>query len=163
MKRVVFYSLTVLCFALMLSGCAATPPRQQDNLCQIFDQHGDWYDYAHRSEKRWGTPIAVQMAFVQQESSFRARARPERRKILGFIPGPRPSSAKGYAQAQDPAWEDYQKATGRRFARRTDMEDALDFIGWYNDVSQRRLGLSKTDAFHLYLAYHDGHSGFQRG
>jgi hypothetical protein len=163
MKSTLHTILSSALIVLFLTGCAATPPRQQDNLCKIFEQHEKWYDYAHQSEERWGTPIAVQMAFVQQESSFRARARPERRRIFGFIPGPRPSSAKGYAQAQDPAWNDYQKATGRRFARRTDMEDALDFIGWYNDVSQRRLGLSKSDAFHLYLAYHDGHTGFQRG
>ena len=25
-----------------------------------------------------------------------------------FIPGPRPSSAKGYAQAQDPVWGEYE-------------------------------------------------------
>lgn len=148
---------------LLLAGCASTPPRQQDNLCNIFREQPGWYNDARASERRWGTPIPVQMAFVQQESSFRARARPERKRILGIFPGPRPSSAKGYAQAQDPAWQDYQRATGRRFASRTDMVDALDFIGWYNDVSQRRLGLGKTDAFHLYLAYHDGHTGFQRG
>lgn len=148
---------------VLLAGCAATPPPQQDNICQIFDHHPRWYDHARDSEKRWGTPIPVQMAIVQQESSFRARARPERERLLGFIPWRRPSSARGYAQAQDPAWQDYQDATGNRRARRSNMADALDFIGWYNDVSQRRLGLSKDDAYHLYLAYHDGHTGYQRG
>ena len=152
----------VLCAAIV-SGCATRPPQQQDNICSIFQQHPRWYDYALASERRWGTPISIQMAFVQQESSFRARARPERNRILGVIPGRRPSSARGFAQAQDPAWQDYQQATGRRSARRSNMRDALDFIGWYNDVSHRRLGLAKDDAFHLYLAYHDGHTGFQRG
>lgn len=160
MTKPVFVGVLVL---LLLTGCATRPPQQQDNICSIFREHPQWYDYARASERRWGTPVAVQMAFVQQESSFRAKARPERRRILGFIPGPRRSSARGYAQAQDPAWEDYQRATGKRFASRSDMADALDFIGWYNDVSHRRLGLSKADAFHLYLAYHEGHTGFQRG
>ncbi len=162
MKMRVFFPI-IGAAVILMAGCAARPPQQQDNICSIFREQPRWYDYARASEQRWGTPIAVQMAFVQQESSFRARVRPERRRIFGIFPGPRPSSAKGYAQAQDPAWEDYQRATGRRFARRSDMADALDFIGWYNDVSQRRLGLGKTDAHHLYLAYHDGHTGFQRG
>ncbi len=153
----------MLLAAIVMSGCASRPPQQQDNICSIFREQPRWYDHARASERRWGTPIAVQMAFVQQESSFRARARPERNRILGFIPGRRPSSARGYAQAQDPAWQDYQQATGNRRARRSNMADALDFIGWYNDVSHRRLGLAKTDAYHLYLAYHEGHTGFQRG
>ncbi|TVS11135.1 MAG: hypothetical protein EA419_08975 [Wenzhouxiangella sp.] len=155
--------LLLVLAALVLSGCATRPPQQQDNICSIFREQPRWYDHAHASEQRWGTPIAVQMAFVQQESSFRARARPERNRILGIIPGRRPSSARGYAQAQDPAWQDYQKATRQRRASRSNMADALDFIGWYNDVSHRRLGLAKDDAYHLYLAYHDGHTGFQRG
>lgn len=163
LDRPLSLALLLVLTASMLGGCATRPPQQQDNICAIFSEHPRWYDHALASERRWGTPIAVQMAFVQQESSFRARARPERNRILGVIPGRRPSSARGYAQAQDPAWQDYRQATGRRTARRSNMADALDFIGWYNDVSHRRLGLAKTDAFHLYLAYHDGHTGFQRG
>lgn len=156
-------ALVLILSGLILAGCATRPPQQQDNICSIFSQHPRWYDHALASERRWGAPIPIQMAFVQQESSFRARARPERNRILGVVPGRRPSSARGFAQAQDPAWQDYQRATGRRGARRSNMADALDFIGWYNDVSHRRLGIAKTDAFHLYLAYHDGHTGFQRG
>lgn len=148
---------------LLLSACATTPPRQQDNLCQIFRQYPSWYDHTLDSERRWGTPIAIQMAIVQQESSFRAAVRPERTRLLGFIPWRRPSSAKGYAQAQDPAWQDYMDATGQMIARRSSFSDAVDFIGWYNDVSHRRLRLRKDDAFNLYLAYHEGHSGYQSG
>ena len=43
------------------------------------------------------------------------------------------------------------------------MGDALDFIGWYNHTSNRRLGLSKGDAYRLYLAYYSGHGGYARG
>ncbi len=155
--------LVSVSLVLFLTGCATTPPRDQENVCNIFRENTRWYDHARASERRWKTPIAVQMAFIQQESSFRARARPERNRILGIIPGRRPSSARGYAQAQDPAWSDYQAATGNRRARRSNMADALDFIGWYNDVSHRRLGLAKNDAYNLYLAYHEGHTGYQRG
>jgi len=152
-----------LAVVFLLAGCASTPPANQDNICAIFAEQPGWYDDARASERRWGTPIPVQMAFVQQESAFRSRAKPERRRFLGIFPGRRPSSARGYAQAQDPAWSDYQKATGRRFASRSDMRDALDFIGWYNNVSHQRLGLARSNAYDLYLAYHEGHGGYSRG
>lgn len=152
-----------LAVVVTLAGCAGKPRvTETDDICDIFDEHPVWYDHARRSEHRWGTPIAVQIAVVNQESAFRHNVRPPRRHLFGFIPLPRRSSARGYAQAQDPAWSDYVRATGRRGARRTDMEDALDFIGWYNDVSHRRLGIDKSDAERLYLAYHEGHGGYQR-
>lgn len=149
--------------AALMSGCATTPPERQDNICEIFDQHPGWYDHARESERRWGISIPIQMAIVQRESSFRARVRPERTKLLGFIPWTRPSSALGYAQAQDPAWDEYLALTGRSdwFASRTDMADALDFIGWYNYTSHRRLGIARDDAYRLYLAYHEGRTGYR--
>lgn len=146
-----------------LAGCAATPPASQENICKIFDEYPSWYDHARASEKRWQTPIPVQVAIIRQESSFRHNVKPPRDRLLGFIPLPRKSSAYGYAQAQDPAWSDYRDATGRRFARRSSIADALDFVGWYNDTSHRRLGIAKADAERLYLAYHEGHGGYSRG
>lgn len=154
--------ILIAAICLLAAGCASKPPARQDNICEILEHEPKWYDYARRSEERWGVPIPVQIAFVQRESAFRARARPARDRLFGVIPWRRPSSARGYAQAQDPAWRDYRKATGRRFASRADMADALDFIGWYNDVSHRRLGLSRDDAYSLYLAYHEGHGGYRR-
>lgn len=162
-SRLAKRTLSIMALVLLLTACATTPPRQQDNICQIFRQYPNWYDHTLDAEKRWGTPIPIQMAIVQQESSFRASVRPERTRLLGFIPWRRPSSAKGYAQAQDPAWQDYMDATGQMIARRSSFSDAVDFIGWYNDVSHRRLNLRKDDAFNLYLAYHEGHSGYQSG
>ncbi|WP_113063772.1 hypothetical protein [Oleiagrimonas sp. MCCC 1A03011] len=159
--RIVACALTALCL-ILLAGCASNPPRHTDNLCKVFDQHPDWYDAAHDAQKRWGTPIHVLMAFINRESSFRKRARPDRPWFL-FIPLPRKSSAYGYAQIQDPAWEDYKKANGGLFKSRTDMKDALDFIGWYTDRIHRALGISKWDAKHLYLAYHEGIGGYRSG
>lgn len=150
-------------FVTLMSGCATRPPERTDNLCDIFEQQPGWYDYARESEQRWGTPISIQMAFVNQESTFRAKARPPRTLLLGFIPWTRPSSAYGYAQAQDPVWGEYIAAEGTLFSRRTHMKYALDFIGWYNDNSHRRLGIAKTNAQHLYYAYHEGQGGYRRG
>src|SRR6056297_905941 len=102
-----FRSLVILALSVMLTGCAMlapAPPENQANLCEIFREQPDWYDYARDSEETWGTPIATQMAIIERESSFRSHVKPPRTKLLGFIPWTRPSSAYGYAQAQDPVW-----------------------------------------------------------
>ena len=95
------------------------------------------------TEREWGLPIPVGMAFVHRESSYVADAKPPRGRLLWVIPWRRPSSAYGYAQATDEAWSDYRKATSRWMVDRDDFSDALDFIGWYNDRSARTLRLSK--------------------
>lgn len=157
-------SILVLVLVLLLvSGCATRPPDNTRDICEIFEHQPQWYDYARASEERWGTPIAVQIAFVKQESSFRARARPPRTRLLGFIPWRRPSSAYGYAQAQNPVWSEYLDDQGGLFARRTHMKYALDFVGWYNNNTHRRLGIARTNAEDLYLAYHEGQTGYRRG
>ncbi|HEX6929866.1 MAG TPA: hypothetical protein VF267_11475 [Gammaproteobacteria bacterium] len=147
---------------VMLAGCVAAPPRHVANLCAVFDEYPEWYDYAKSSEEKWGTPVHILMAFVHQESRFVGDALPPMDWFL-FIPLGRASSAEGYAQIQDPAWEDYTNANGGLFKSRSDMEDALDFIGWYNRISRERLGISLWDPRNLYLAYHEGHGGYSRG
>lgn len=153
---------SLLLILLFASGCVSAPPAQVADLCAVFDEYPEWYDYAKASEKQWGTPVHIQMAFVHQESRFVGDAKPPMDWFL-FIPLGRASSAEGYAQIQDPAWADYTAATGGLFKSRTDMEDALDFIGWYNHVTRERLGISLWDPKNLYLAYHEGHGGYSRG
>ena len=152
--------LLVLMF--LLTACASAPPRNTGNICSIFEDRRAWFTAAQRTEERWSVPIPVTMAFIYQESGFRKRARPPRTRIFGFIPGPRPSDAFGYAQALDSTWDDYQQATGRWAARRSDFGDAVDFIGWYSSNSYRINGIRRDDAYSLYLAYHEGNAGFTR-
>lgn len=149
--------------ALGLGGCLSTPPEQVADVCDIFREKGGWYDDARDSEKRWGIPIGVMMAMTYQESSYNSRAKPPRQKLLWVIPWTRPSSAFGYAQATNEAWRDYTRSTGRGGADRNDFDDAIDFVGWYNRRSADMLGLRRDDAYSLYLAYHDGPTGFRRG
>lgn len=153
-------SLWLCAVGILLSGCATPPPSNVDNICVIFKEKGGWYKSAKASQKRWGTPIHVQMAIIRQESSFRDDAQPPRSRLLGFIPWKRPSSAYGYPQAKDDTWDWYIRKTGNRGADRDDFSDAVDFVGWYTNVSHAKLGISKWDAKHQYLAYHEGHSGY---
>jgi len=128
----------------------------------MFDEKRRWHKAAKRSKEKWGVPIHVTMAFIHQESKFKSKIKPPRSKILWIFPGPRPSSAFGYAQALKGTWKQYQQEAGGRFADRDNFSDAVDFIGWYNNKSYKVNGIERGDAYHLYLAYHEGHGGFNR-
>jgi hypothetical protein len=155
------YAAALLLATMMtaLSSCA-TAPANVENICAIFEEKGRWYKDAKKSEERWGTPVHVQLAIIHQESTFDFNARPPRGKILGFIPWKRPSNAYGYAQALESTWAMYQKDTGRRRADRDDFGDAIDFVGWYTNQSQKVAGISKWDPYNQYLAYHEGQTGW---
>ncbi|MFZ5697512.1 MAG: transglycosylase SLT domain-containing protein [Pseudomonadota bacterium] len=159
---------TVVCFCIaMLAGCATAPPANPEDLCAIFKEKDgwfeDWYEDAKDAENRWEIPIPVMMSTMYQESKFRAKAKPPRRKILWIIPWKRPSSAYGYAQVLDSTWDVYRDDTGHGMADRDEFDDAIDFVGWYHDRSARQLGIPRGDAYKLYLAYHEGHGGYARG
>ena len=65
----------LLAALIPLAGCStASPPTRQADICEVFQQYPDWYDYARKSASRWGTPIHVQMSFVRHESSYRGDA-----------------------------------------------------------------------------------------
>lgn len=157
LASLIFATLT----SAALSGCASAPENVED-ICAIFEEKGGWYKDAKKSEKRWGTPVHVQLAIIHQESTFDFNARPPREKLLGVIPWKRPSDAYGYAQALESTWDRYQKDTGRRWADRDDFGDAIDFVGWYTNMSQEVAGISKWDPYNQYLAYHEGQGGYMK-
>jgi hypothetical protein len=147
---------------MLLAGCTATRPSRPGDLCSIFGENPEWYEEARDSYRRWGVPVPLQLAVINRESGFESDARPPRDWYLGFIPGPRPSSAYGYGQVLDATWDWYRETTGEPFADRDDFGDVTDFIGWYGDVGQRRHGIRKDDPYSFYLSYHLGHAGFSR-
>lgn len=152
--------LVSLCAAL--TACVSKPPANVDNICYVFKQHHQWYRDARDVEKRWRIPIPVQMAIIHQESKFDSRAKPKRKTILWIIPWKRPSTAYGYTQALNGTWALYKKTEGSWFTSRTDFADGVDFIGWYANQANLRAGISRNDAYSLYLAYHEGVGGYQR-
>ena len=156
-----------LAIVMLVASCGGggsfKAPRDLDNACSIVAQRPAYLRAMKAAERRWGVPVAVQMASIHQESKFVGNARTPHQFALGIIPIGRQSSAFGYSQALDGTWEEYLKATGKRRARRDDIRDATDFMGWYMDGTARTLGVSKADAANQYLAYHEGRSGFARG
>lgn len=157
--RVIF----IIFILSMTSACMTTPaPQNSNDVCAIFKQYPKWYWATKSSEQRWRVPIAVQMAIIHQESSFKAKAKPPRTKLLWIIPWKRPSSSYGYTQALDTTWEHYKKSAGKSWVNRNDFSDSADFIGWYGYMANRKAGIPRNNAYKLYLAYHEGVGGYQR-
>ncbi|MDP3705450.1 MAG: transglycosylase SLT domain-containing protein [Legionellaceae bacterium] len=149
--------------ALCLSGCMTPPPPADvTNICNIFNQYPRWYRDAKDVERRWRVPVAVQMAIIHQESKFDAQAQPPRTKLLWVLPWSRPSTAYGYSQALQSTWALYKQSNGGLLSSRDSFSDAVDFIGWYANQANIRAHISRSDAFALYLAYHEGVTGYQQ-
>lgn len=159
--------LRALGLIAMLGSCAGggdgVSRSALDNACTLVKQNPDYLRAFRATERRWGVPVEVQMATIYQESKFKSNARTPFRYAAGVIPMGRQSSAFGYSQALDGTWEEYQRATGKRSARRNRMKDATDFMGWYMNQTRDRNGVRLSDARNQYLAYHEGHTGYARG
>jgi hypothetical protein len=151
----------------ILASCGGggnfSAPRNLDNACSIIQQRPAYLKAMAATERRWGVPVAVQMAAIYQESKFIGDAKTPHRYALGIIPMGRQSSAYGYAQALDGTWDEYLKDQRRMGARRDRIADATDFMGWYMNESYERLGIPKNDAQSQYLAYHEGRTGYAKG
>lgn len=162
MSRLLRASILLLLLAACGGGGNFTAPRDLDNACAIIRERPQYFRAMKATERKWGIPVHVQMATIHQESKFIGNAQTPHKFALGVIPLGRQSSAYGYSQALDGTWEEYQQEQGRRSARRDNIKDATDFMGWYMHNSTARLGISKHDAKSQYLAYHEGRSGFAR-
>ncbi|UYZ85520.1 hypothetical protein MTZ49_06580 [Entomomonas sp. E2T0] len=154
--------LLPLILLVVITGCADRPPQNLDNICSIYKEKRHWYKASLNTERRWGVPPQVPMAFMHQESKFDGSALPPRKYILWIIPWGRVSTAYGFAQAQTMTWNDYIKDTGNSGAKRNNFADSMDFIGWYMDKTQKVNGVSKWDAYNQYLNYHEGWGGYKR-
>jgi hypothetical protein len=163
--------LVQICGLLLLAACGGygsgeirgSAPRDLDNACRILDQRPGYLRAFRAVERKWGVPVHVQMATIYQESKFIADARTPLRFTLGVVPTGRQSSAFGYSQALDGTWKEYLEEARVRRARRDDIGDATDFMGWYMVGTREQLGIPLTDARNQYLAYHDGRAGYRRG
>lgn len=151
---------------IALVGCASAPGNI-NSVCAVFDQNDGWFNNWHSAaaatERKYGIPVPVLMATIRKESGFQSNARPPRRYYLGIIPGKRASSAYGFSQALDGTWAQYKRESGNFAGRRSNFDDAVDFVGWYHQKTVSTFGVSPRDTFKLYLAYFSGWSAYKQG
>lgn len=156
-------ALVLMMLVASCGGNSNTAPRELDDACSIVNEHRTYLRAFKQTERKWGVPVAVQMAIIYQESKFISDNRTPHQYALGVIPVGRQSSAFGYAQALDATWREYQRAEGGNGARRDDIGDATDFMGWYMKQTVEETGVPMSDARNQYLAYHEGRTGYLRG
>ena len=152
--------LLYLILFFLVSACSSIPKNTADG-CSIFSERYLWYKHAKKTERKWGTPIYIQLAIIKMESDFDWLAKPERKKIFKVIPYKRPSSSFGYSQAVKGTWKQYKQETNNPLATRVRFKDSVDFIGWYTNKSEKILKISKKDAFRQYIAYHEGWGNYK--
>ena len=150
----------ILFIIFFLSACSSIP-KNASNSCSIFEEKYLWYKHSKITEKKWGTPVYLQLAIIKMESSFDRFAKPPRQKLFKVVPYKRPSSSFGYSQAVKGTWKQYKEETGNKFATRTRFKDSVDFIGWYTNKTEKILKVSKKDSFKQYIAYHEGWGNFK--
>lgn len=138
-------------------------PKNLDDACSILGQRPSFLPAFKKAERKYGVPVAVLMSMIYQESKFISDARTPVQYKLGVIPVGRQSSAYGYAQVLDATWNEYKAKQGRRWAKRHNINDAVDFMGWYMTQTTQELGIPINDTRNQYLAYHDGRTGYRRG
>ena len=152
-------SIFIIIF-LFTSGCSSIPKNTADG-CSIFSERYFWYKHVKKTEKKWGTPVHLQLAFIKMESDFDWLAKPKRLKLFKVIPYKRPSSSFGYSQAVKGTWEQYKKENNKPLATRARFKDSVDFIGWYTNKTSKILKISKDDVFRQYIAYHEGWGNYK--
>ena len=57
----------IIFFFFLLSGCSSIPINTS-NSCSIFDERYLWYKHTKKVEKKWGTPIYIQLAIIKMQS-----------------------------------------------------------------------------------------------
>ena len=153
--------INCLLYLFFFINACSSIPSNTSNSCSIFDERYLWYKHAKKSEKKWGTPVYLQLAIIKMESGFDWLAKPPRQKLFKIVPYKRPSSSFGYSQAVKGTWKQYKTETGNKFATRTRFKDSVDFIGWYTTKTEKILKVSKQDAFKQYVAYHEGWGNYK--
>ena len=134
------------------------PAEEPSNLCSIFSKKR-LVRKRQESAAALGIPVPIQLAIINQESSFIEDARPPRYRLCRPALW-RPSSAYGYGQVTDGTGVVPTKPVTAEPIGTNSKTWSISSAGMPSKLPESRL--SKLDAYNQYLAYHEGHGGFRR-
>ena len=77
-KKIMYYFCFLVCYFF---SCSSIPKNTADG-CSIFSERYLWYKHAKNTERKWGTPIYLQLAIIKMESDFDWLAKPKEIKFL---------------------------------------------------------------------------------
>ena len=53
-------------FIILILGCSSVPKNTSDS-CSIFNERYMWYKHAKKAQKKWGTPVYLQLVNTQKK------------------------------------------------------------------------------------------------
>lgn len=166
MKKIIFYMTLLFVIAIVITSKFNSGENKStnyvNNACSMLKENPDWYLSLKSSEEKWKTPIHIQLGMIRQESAFKHDAKPKRENKWHEFGSNYQSSAVGYSQALNGTWDHYLKNTQSILKDRQSFKDATDFIGWYNDKTNKKNKIAFNDPKGLYLNYHEGWRGYKK-
>lgn len=122
---------------------------QTKNICTLLNANPDWAESVVAAEEKWGVSAGNILAFIDQESRFRANA----------SSGPN----YGYAQATQQTWNGFLKDTKIGNKSRSDFDASVNFVGWHFKQMNKQFGIGMNNVSEQYLAYQLGSGGYKKG
>lgn len=68
---------------IFVVACTSKKLTNTADSCILFNEKKNWYKATKKSYDKWNVPIALQLAIINQESSFKQFAKPERKNYSG--------------------------------------------------------------------------------
>lgn len=122
---------------------------QTRNICSVIKNNPNWLDHAKAASNKWNVSIGSILAFIDQESRFKANA-----KNGGNF---------GFAQATAGTWNNFLRDARYGQKTRTDFEASVHFVGWHFSQMNRQFGIGMNNVAEQYLVYQLGTGGYKRG
>ena len=66
---------------IFIYSCTNVKPESTADSCILFEEKKRWYKDTKKSYDKWGVPISVQLAIINQESSFKSSSSPNSKAI----------------------------------------------------------------------------------
>jgi len=138
-------------------------PDQVDAVCE--SPFTRWYRAADRLHpgSRFIFTTRDKEAWLQSVERWLHRREPPKESSIWFKHRMHHSGRVTFdREVHSDLYDAHHESVMRYFADRDDFGDAIDFVGWYTDLSAKSVGISKWDPYNQYLAYHEGQAGWKR-
>lgn len=135
-------TLTVVLISFALVGCFGSGAKHvEPDICELLDENDEWLKPLANAQANYGTPVSLTLALLEQPLS---------------------EFDKAHVLPRTADWDEYRVRTENWAASPRNIEDAVDFIGWFSQESIKRNKLSWSNVSAHYLSYRLGHGGYHR-
>lgn len=138
-----------LIFTFAILAIPSISHAQTKNICSLLNANPDWAESVVEAEEKWGVSAGNILAFIDQESRFKANA----------SSGPN----YGYAQSTSQTWNWFLKDAKMGNRSRSDFDASVHFVGWHFKKMNQQFGIGMNNVSEQYLVYQLGTGGYKKG